>query len=1181
MAGERDDEAALDETLDGRATSSSGRGVALDSTMASDGSEPGPRPPGGGSRPRGGATGSGGGITAAPGDREARRRLIESPDQDHPELAEVDPDTYVHGYEVARGGMGRIVAARDRRLGRVVAIKELVQWSPDRAARFEREALITARLQHPAIVNIHEAGRWPTGEPFFAMKLVAGRSLAEVAADRRPLAGRLELLPNLIATAEAVAYAHRQRIIHRDLKPSNVLIGDLGETVVIDWGLAKDLAAPEGETGEAETVEQHGDTPLPGNQASRSGRATGPNAGSSDLTVAGSVMGTPGYMPPEQAAGADVGERADVYSLGAILYHLLAGTEPYPGASGAEVLARVLEGPPPRPAEIEPGLPHDLCTIIEKAMSRDPADRYPSALELALDLRRFQTGQLVAAHRYSRRELAIRFVVRHRHVLGASTIALVATAIILSVSFQRVVSERDRAETATASALRRADELALAQASSLVDSDPRQSLEMLAGLSADAPPPVWRRARLIASEARLRGIPAELKGHGARVRSLALSDSGQVLASADEMAVHIWDLRTGRGRQLARQPSAIGPLRLSPDGARVATAALDGIIRVWSTDDGWGTQLSGHEAYVFQLEFLDGDQLVSSSADGTVRKWRVSTGEHEVLGRHEGTIASLAVSRDQRVVASAGEDRVVRVWRLDQPGGATAELRGPGKFISTVALDHAGRQVAAVDGEELWLWNVASGEGRALTGHEGGVNDVAFSPDGLRLASAGRDHTVRLWDVETGTSEVLRGHEDSVQGIQFDRDGSKLVSTSRDGSVRLWSVGEKLTSAVQVLGDHDSWFAAAMSEDGSTIVTASGLSVRHWNISAAGTALRGHRGAVRHLVFSPTGKLLVSAADDWTLRLWSLGGAPGSRPPPRVLRSHEGRIQSLAMSPAGDQVATLDSVHRVRLWPLAPGGAPRTLDGYGFGAPVFSPTGALIAAPSLDHTVRLWDTATGEARVLGGHTSWVVAVAFSPDGRALASAGADRLVRIWSFPGGERRDVDGHGAPVRHLVFAGAGHLVSADVSGAVREVATAGGESRELSPGQGAGVSALAASPRGDLVAWVDGEDNVQLWSRRAEKTRSLARSGRTIFHLAFSADGRTLLGRGGGDHALVWDTATGAGMALRSYGRDVHDLAISPDGLLIATAESDHTVRLWPYDLPQAPEALRAWLERAAAAR
>jgi serine/threonine protein kinase len=210
-----------------------------------------------------------------------------------PSRADIDERAYALGDELARGGCGRIVEAHDRRLGRPVALKVPLHATHDTRRRFTHEALRTARLQHPSIVPVYEAGRLPAGDPFFAMKLVRGRSLREIVDAAPSLDERLALLPNLIAVAEAVAYAHDQRIMHRDLKPSNVLIGAFGETVVLDWGLAKDLSAKDG------------------SEAADAGTAI------DDQTATGAVVGTLRYMAPEQAAGKPIDERADVYALGA------------------------------------------------------------------------------------------------------------------------------------------------------------------------------------------------------------------------------------------------------------------------------------------------------------------------------------------------------------------------------------------------------------------------------------------------------------------------------------------------------------------------------------------------------------------------------------------------------------------------------------------------------------------------------------------------------------------------------------------------------------------------------------------------------------------------------------------------------------------------------------------------
>jgi serine/threonine protein kinase len=301
-----------------------------------------------------------------------------------PELEKVGNDRYVLDKQIGEGGMGRVFAARDLRLRRPVAVKMLRVRDAALVTRFEREVQLAARLQHPGIVPVYDAGSWPSGEPFLVMKLVLGRSLERAVRDADTAADRLALLPNVIAVAEAVAFAHDQGIVHRDLKPINVLVGAFGETIVLDWGLAKDL---------------HADG-LP--------RDDGATTAAPGETAAGAVLGTPSYMAPEQAAGQSVDARADVYALGAILHHVLSGSAPQATPLGV----------------LEPRLPPDLRAIVEKALAREAHDRYPTAFELAEDLKRFAAGQLVAARRYSPAARLARLVTRHPLLSLAVLVAL-------------------------------------------------------------------------------------------------------------------------------------------------------------------------------------------------------------------------------------------------------------------------------------------------------------------------------------------------------------------------------------------------------------------------------------------------------------------------------------------------------------------------------------------------------------------------------------------------------------------------------------------------------------------------------------------------------------------------------------------------------------------------------------
>ncbi|MGE0870368.1 MAG: serine/threonine-protein kinase [Kofleriaceae bacterium] len=344
-------------------------------------------------------------------------------------------DQYRHGTtdgrytlqcELARGGMGRVWIADDVRLSRRVAIKELIEPTVTQLARFERELSLTSRLEHPGIVSIHDGGTWPDGKPFYVMRLVTGESLDRALARATNLAERMALLPHGLAAVDAIAYAHSQGIVHRDLKPANVLVGEYGETVVIDWGLAKDLRAV--------TPELH-DGPY------RGGTAVGETAG-------GEVIGTPAYMPPEQALGDAVDERADVYALGSMLYHLLSGVAPHQGASVNSVLASVISEPPPPIATRAPGVPADLAAIIDKAMAPKLEDRYVTAAELSADLKRFHGGQLVGAHRYTGRQLVRRWLRKHRASVIVASAAAIALATLGGVSFARIVGEQREAEQA-------------------------------------------------------------------------------------------------------------------------------------------------------------------------------------------------------------------------------------------------------------------------------------------------------------------------------------------------------------------------------------------------------------------------------------------------------------------------------------------------------------------------------------------------------------------------------------------------------------------------------------------------------------------------------------------------------------------------------------------------------------
>jgi tetratricopeptide (TPR) repeat protein/tRNA A-37 threonylcarbamoyl transferase component Bud32 len=346
----------------------------------------------------------------------------------------------------ARGGLGEVFVARDEELHRDVALKEIQARhadEPHSRTRFLLEAEVTGALEHPGIVPVYGLGVYPDGRPYYAMRFIHGDSLQEAirrfhdadrpgrAAGARALELR-QLLGRFVDVCNAIAYAHSRGVLHRDLKPANVMLGKYGETLVVDWGLAKAVGRPD-------EVEEPGETTLRPSSASRS-----------DPTQMGAALGTPSFMSPEQAAGRLdlLGPATDVYSLGATLYCLLTGKPPVEGGDVGAILQRVQKGEFPPPRKVKREVPAALEAVCLKALALRPQDRYGSATELAAEIEHWLADEPVLAYREPWTVRMGRWVRRHRTAVTAAVAALLVALVGLVTATVLLGAANDRERTA-------------------------------------------------------------------------------------------------------------------------------------------------------------------------------------------------------------------------------------------------------------------------------------------------------------------------------------------------------------------------------------------------------------------------------------------------------------------------------------------------------------------------------------------------------------------------------------------------------------------------------------------------------------------------------------------------------------------------------------------------------------
>jgi WD40 repeat protein len=661
-----------------------------------------------------------------------------------------------------------------------------------------------------------------------------------------------------------------------------------------------------------------------------------------------------------------------------------------------------------------------------------------------------------------------------------------------------------------------------------------------------------------AEEAQQEAAIAEIDAHNSASKALLLS--------SHQFEALVESVKAGRQLQQLQQPDTL-PIQADRIRGQILSQVQQAFYGITERN-----RLEGHSNSVLDVAFSpNGRWIASASQDRTIKLWQPNGTLVQTLSDNEGAATSVSFSPDNRLLATASEDRQgrgkVTLWQIDPRSTRTLRswIANP-ETVAHVAFSPDGLHLIAASWDKtVKLWTLDGQEVATLKGHDREVMDASFSPDGRTIATVSLDKTVRLWDLQGKLLKVLVGHTEGVTGVAFSPDGQILATSSADYTVKLWTPDGKEIATLEKPNGDKVW-DVTFSPDGQTLATASeDKTVTLWTRSGKPMqTLRGHRKLIRSVSFSPDGRTIATASEDNTIELWS-----PQRPKQLALRGHQGGIWAVGFSPNGQMVVTGSEDGAVKLW--RPNGTLlNTLnsDGQSVKWVGFSPDGRAIASASDDGTLKLRKS-DGTVLTTIKHGESISAASFSPDGNTIATVG-DKALKLWNRNGTRRQTFLANAdAEINSVTFSPDGQTIATghgDHQGSDYTVKlwNLQGTLLQTFVGHQSSVNWVSFSPDGQTIASASNDKTLKLWNLEGNTIQAFIDHIGRVYWVSFSPDGQTIASAGDDGTVKLWGVTDGKLLTtFEGHKAAVLSVSFSPDGKQLASASKDTIVLLWNLNL------------------